>query len=132
MARPLDIREVVTIEEPTAAVRTRSRWGQFGPLIRPSLDQVYAFLADAPVMLARLRRAGAGTDASELAAAAHAIKGSAGLFSQGEAYEHARALETRARSGDASNAVAACDELDASVSRLVSELRAVRDTLQRP
>jgi HPt (histidine-containing phosphotransfer) domain-containing protein len=82
--------------------------------------------------LTRLRHAGTGTDASELAAAAHAIKGSAGLFSQGEVYERARALEIRARSGDASNAAAACDEIDASLSRLVSELRTLRNRLQRP
>ena len=79
------------------------------------------------------RQAGAGaSNAGELAAAAHAIKGSAGLFSQGEAYDRARALEMRARSGDASNAAAACDEIDASLSRLVSELRTLRNTLQRP
>jgi two-component system, sensor histidine kinase and response regulator len=106
-----------------------SGFGGRSDLVAEVID---VFLADAPVMLTRLRHAGAGADASELAAAAHAIKGSAGLFSQGEAYERARALEIRARSGDASNAAAACDEIDASVSRLVSELRTVRDTLQRP
>ena len=95
-------------------------------------EVIDVFLADAPVMLTRLRHAGAGADAGELAAAAHAIKGSAGLFSQGEAYERARALEIRARSGDASNAAAACDEIDASLSRLVSELRTLRNTLQQP
>ena len=105
-----------------------SGFGGRSDLVAEVID---VFLADAPVMLTRLRHAGAGADASELAAAAHAIKGSAGLFSQGEAYERARALEIRARSGDASNAAAACDEIDASLSRLVSELRAVRDSLQR-
>jgi two-component system, sensor histidine kinase and response regulator len=106
-----------------------SGFGGRSDLVAEVID---VFLADAPVMLTRLRHAGAGADASELAAAAHAIKGSAGLFSQGEAYERARTLETRARSGDASNAVAACEELEASVSRLLSELRGIRDRLQRP
>ena len=106
-----------------------SGFGGRSDLVAEVID---VFLADAPVMLTRLRHAGAEADASELAAAAHAIKGSAGLFSQGEAYERARALEIRARSGDASNAAAACDEIDASLSRLVSELRTLRNTLQRP
>jgi PAS domain S-box-containing protein len=106
-----------------------SGFGGRSDLVAEVID---VFLADAPVMLTRLRHAGAGANASELAAAAHAIKGSAGLFSQGEAYARARALEIRARSGDASNAAAACDEIDASLSRLVSELRTLRNTLQRP
>jgi HPt (histidine-containing phosphotransfer) domain-containing protein len=104
-----------------------SGFGGRSDLVAEVID---VFLADAPVMLTRLRHAGA--DASELAAAAHAIKGSAGLFSQGEAYERARALEIRARSGDASNAAAACDEIEASMARLSSELRSIRQTLQTP
>jgi two-component system, sensor histidine kinase and response regulator len=106
-----------------------SGFGGRSDLVAEVID---VFLADAPVMLTRLRHAGAGADASELAAAAHAIKGSAGLFSQGEAYERARALEIRARSGDASNAAAACEEIDASIARLSSELRSIRQTLQTP
>jgi CheY-like chemotaxis protein/HPt (histidine-containing phosphotransfer) domain-containing protein len=89
------------------------------------------FVTDAPAMLTRLRNAAAGADVAELAAAAHAIKGSAGLFSQGEAYERARALEMRARSGDGNDAVAASAEIEASVSRLSAELRGIRDTLSR-
>ena len=74
-----------------------SGFGGRSDLVTEVID---VFLADAPVMLTRLRHAVAGADVSEMAAAAHAIKGSAGLFSQGEAYERARALEIRARSGD--------------------------------
>ena len=96
------------------------------------IEVIDVFVADTPAMVARLRRAASESDAGEIAAAAHAIKGSAGLFSQGETYERARALEIRARSGDASNAAAACDEIEASVSRLVSELRAVRNDLASP
>jgi CheY-like chemotaxis protein len=106
-----------------------SGFGGRADLVAEVID---VFLADTPAMMARLRRAASASDAGEIAAAAHAIKGSAGLFSQGDAYEHARALEMRARSGDASNAVAACDEIDASVSRLVSELRGIRERLARP
>jgi HPt (histidine-containing phosphotransfer) domain-containing protein len=82
-------------------------------------------------MLARLRRAADAADVGEIAAAAHALKGSAGLFTQGETYERARALEMRARSGDGSDARIACDEIDESASRLLTELRNVRETLQR-
>jgi two-component system sensor histidine kinase/response regulator len=87
------------------------------------------FLVDAPVMLTRLRNAANGADVPELVAAAHALKGSAGLFSQGDVYQHALALEMRARSGDGSAALAACEEIEASVPRLVAELRRIRDTL---
>jgi HPt (histidine-containing phosphotransfer) domain-containing protein len=66
-----------------------------------------------------------------LTAAAHALKGSAGLFSQGETYELARALEMRARVGDGSHAMPACEEIEASVSRLLAELRMVREKLHR-
>jgi HPt (histidine-containing phosphotransfer) domain-containing protein len=95
------------------------------------IDVIDVFLTDAPAMLTRMRRAVDTGDVGELAAAAHALKGSAGLFTQGEPYERARALELRARSGDGSNAIAACEEIEASVSRLLTELREVRGTLQR-
>ena len=94
-------------------------------------EVIDVFLVDAPAMLTRLRRAADAGDVGELAAAAHALKGSAGLFTQGEPYERARALEMRARSGDGSNAIAASAEIDASVSGLLAELRDLRETLQR-
>jgi HPt (histidine-containing phosphotransfer) domain-containing protein len=92
-------------------------------------EVIDVFVVDAPVMVTRLRQAAAGGKVAELAAAAHAIKGSAGLFSQGEVYERARALERRARSGNGSNAVAACEEIEASVARLSAELRGIREKL---
>jgi PAS domain S-box-containing protein len=93
------------------------------------IEVIDVFLADAPMLLARLRNAARSGDVPELAAAAHGLKGAAGLFSQGEAYERVRALEIRARSGDGSDAIAAGEAIEASVSRLLSELRQVRDTL---
>ena len=80
-------------------------------------------------MLTRLNEAARASNAAELAAAAHAIKGSAGLFSQGEAYDDARALELRARGGDISAADRACQDIERSVSRLMTELESIRDTL---
>ena len=87
------------------------------------------FLADAPVMLARLQEAARASSAVDLAAAAHALKGSTGLFSQGEAYQLARALEQRARRGEVADAGPACGEVERSVSRLMTDLRGVRDAL---
>ena len=128
---PSSQRSALSPETTVSSVNVSALLSGFGGRSDLVVEVIDVFLADAPVMMTRLRHAGAGSDAGELAAAAHAIKGSAGLFSQGEAYERARALEKRARSGDASNAAAACDEIDASLSRLVSELRTLRNTLQR-
>jgi CheY-like chemotaxis protein len=94
-------------------------------LVREVID---VFLADAPVMIARLKQAADTGDVEALVAAAHAIKGSAGLFSQGDAYQHARALEQRARGGDGSDAKRACDEIADRVSQLMTELRTIRAT----
>ena len=48
------------------------------------------FLDDLPRMMGRLRTAVAAGDMKETAAAAHALKGAAGLFSQGTAFAWAR------------------------------------------
>ena len=92
-------------------------------------DVIDVFLADAPAMLNRLNEAARASNAVEVAAAAHAIKGSAGLFSQGQAYEHARALELRARGGDVTAADRACEELARSMASLMTELRGLREAL---
>ena len=101
-------------------------FGGRGDLVKQVID---VFLTDAPVMLGRLNEAVRASNAVEVAAAAHAIGGSAGLFSQGEVYADARALEQRARSGDISAANRACQDIERSVSRLMTELEGVRDTL---
>ena len=95
----------------------------FGGKARLLADVVGVFLADAPAMLERLRRAARAGDADEVAAAAHAIKGAAGLFSQGDAFECARRLEKIARAGDLSSTDAACADLENAVSGLTEELR---------
>ena len=86
-------------------------------------DVVGVFLADTPTMLERLRKAARAGDADEVAAAAHAIKGAAGLFSQGKAFECARRLEKVARAGDLSSIDAVCADLETAVSGLTDELR---------
>jgi CheY-like chemotaxis protein len=101
----------------------------FGGRADLAKDVIDVFLADAPALLTRLQVAVRASSAPDLAAAAHAIKGSAGLFSQGEAYQHARALELRARGGDVAAAERAYADIERSVSSLMSELRSLRDTL---
>jgi CheY-like chemotaxis protein len=92
-------------------------------------DVIDVFLVDAPVMLTRLESAARSGNASEVAAAAHAIKGSAGLFSQGDAYTSARALELRARGGDITGSADTAAELAGALSRLMTELRDLRSKL---
>jgi len=94
------------------------------------VDVVDVFLVDGPATVARLKQAAAAGDAVAVASAAHALKGSAGLFSQGHAYESVRELEQRARAGNLEGVERACDEIDAAVSHLIAELRALRATLR--
>jgi HPt (histidine-containing phosphotransfer) domain-containing protein len=54
--------------------------------------------------------------------AAHALKGSVGLFSKGDAYEAAQALEQAARSGDLSGVDERCAEVQKELSRVCAEL----------
>jgi PAS domain S-box-containing protein len=84
---------------------------------------VDVFLEDAPEMMARIKEALKTGNGAEVAAASHALKGSVGLFSQGQAYEEARHLEQLGRSGDLTGSEAICAGLDASVSKLMTDLR---------
>jgi CheY-like chemotaxis protein len=115
--------KTVSSFEPSALL---AGFGGRGDLVKQVID---VFLTDAPLMITRLNQAARVGNAADLAAAAHAIKGSAGLFSQGKAYEDAHALELRARDGDISAADRACRDIELSVSRLMSELESIRDSL---
>ena len=66
---------------------------------------------------------------TDVAAIAHSLKGSVGLFSQGSAFEGARRLEHVGKSGDLSQAAAVRAEVEESVSRLTTELRALLESL---
>jgi CheY-like chemotaxis protein len=92
---------------------------------------IEVFLEDAPAMLARLRDAIQSGNASEVSSAAHALKGSVGLFAQGRAYEDARRLEQIGRSGDLANGESVRAEVETSVSALMSELRELIDALSK-
>jgi CheY-like chemotaxis protein len=63
---------------------------------------IAVFLQDAPQQLAVLDAAIARGHAPDVAQAAHALKGSVGLFSTGRAYAAARRLEMTARRGQTS------------------------------
>jgi CheY-like chemotaxis protein/HPt (histidine-containing phosphotransfer) domain-containing protein len=86
-------------------------------------DVVGVFLEDAPAILTRLKEALHNNNAADVTSAAHALKGSVGLFSQGEAYECARRLEQLGRSGDLTNGESILKELVVGVSKVTTELR---------
>ena len=98
----------------------------FGGNRRLVNEVVDVFLEDGPKMLERIKTAARAHDAVELASAAHALKGAAGLFSQGAAYESAKRLEHLAKAGDHGAADAACTDVEADVSLLMAELRSLR------
>jgi hypothetical protein len=95
-------------------------------------DVVDVFLEDVPGMLGRLATAAQSRDSTGVAAAAHAIKGSVGLFSQGEAYESAKRVEQLGRAGDLEEIDSARRIMEDQVARLTVELRALRQTLSPP
>jgi CheY-like chemotaxis protein/HPt (histidine-containing phosphotransfer) domain-containing protein len=118
-----------TTESPAVSIDLSALLENFGGRADLVRDVVDVFLVDAPLMLTRLEHAARSGNASEIAAAAHAIKGSAGLFSQGDAYTSARTLELRAREGDAADGPRSADEVAKAVSQLMNELRDLRAKL---
>jgi PAS domain S-box-containing protein len=92
-------------------------------------EVISVFLSDVPGHLAALRAAVATRRADSVAAAAHSLKGSVGLFSKAGAYEIARALEHAARGGDLTGVDARCEELERAVSSVRAELEALRKKL---
>jgi len=103
----------------------------FGGRSDLAVQVIDVFFVDAPGMLTRLKEAAGSGNLTEVAAAAHAIKGSVGLFSLGRAYEQARALEHQARAGDGTDVERMCEDLESSVSAVIVELRTLREQLAR-
>ena len=87
------------------------------------------FLEDAPATLGRLKQAIQAGNGAEVAAIAHSLKGSVGLFSQGQAFEDIRRLEHVGKSGDLSQAEPMRAQVEDSVARLTTELRTLLDGL---
>ncbi len=99
-----------------------ANFGGRADLLKQVVD---VFIEDTPKLLSRISDALRSGNGTEIAAAAHALKGSIGLFSQGPAYEDARRLEYMGRSGELTDAEAVGAQLDESVSTLMSDLRAL-------
>ena len=130
--RPEDL--LATIEGLTAPERAPSSvdgptlLADFGQNPTVLAEVIRVFLSDAPGQAAALRAAVESADATAIAVAAHALKGSVGLFSKGAAYEAARALEHAARAGDLAAVDAQRAAVDAGLSRLCTDLEALLTT----
>ena len=87
------------------------------------------FLVDGPHLLTAVQHAQQRGDGQALAASAHALKGSVGLFIQTGAFEKARQLERTAKAGDLSESGPLCALLEADMRVLDSALHALRQRL---
>ena len=142
--RPADlmaaIDAVLTVgaEEPTqppaaaapdqaAAIDESQLLDDFGHNAKLLAQVIDVFLADLPKRVAQIQEARAVADADALAAAAHALKGSVGLFSRGAVFEAVRALERSARSGDSSAFAAQPHDVESLLKAFGLELEAVRN-----
>jgi len=97
---------------------------------RTLLAEVIAvFLAEAPERIDALRMAAEQRHAPTVTSAAHALKGSVGLFSTGAAYEAARTLEAAARDGDLTDVENRSAHLAREVSKVMVNLEKLLETL---
>ena len=113
----------VAADEPPRRVDGAALLAGFGGSASLLAEVVGVFLTDGPSMLERLREAARAGDAHALAATAHALKGSVGLFTDGEAFISAKRVEQIASSGDRPAIDAACADLEKAVAALTVELR---------
>ncbi|HSL19987.1 MAG TPA: response regulator [Vicinamibacterales bacterium] len=113
----------VAVARPLDAATLVAEFGGNRALLAEVID---VFLEDAPRLVGRMKEAAATRDAAALGAAAHAMKGSVGLFSRGGAYQGASRLSQAARAGDLSDIDAACGEVDREVRRLIDALKEFR------
>jgi CheY-like chemotaxis protein len=90
-------------------------------------EVVTVFLDDTPAQIASLDAATRARDANAIASAAHALKGSAGLFSKAGAYDAARRLQQAARQGELAGIDAASEDLKRELARLQDGLRRLLD-----
>jgi PAS domain S-box-containing protein len=99
-----------------------ANFGGRADLLKQVVD---VFLEDTPSILSRIGVALRAGNSADVVAAAHALKGSVGLFSQGPAYDDARRMEHLGRSGELADGEAVRAQLDTSVTTLMSDLRAL-------
>jgi CheY-like chemotaxis protein/HPt (histidine-containing phosphotransfer) domain-containing protein len=91
-------------------------------------DVIGVFLVDAPKYLDVIRRAAAASDAAEMAAAVHALKGSVGLFSR-DVYAMVRTLEQALKGGGTAAAHAHLQTVESAVTQLCADLDRLQQTL---
>jgi HPt (histidine-containing phosphotransfer) domain-containing protein len=108
-----------------AAVDRAALVAAFGGNEKLLADTGRVFLSDAPAMLRRIQAGLEAGDLSEVAAAAHALKGASGLFSQGAAFEQARRLERLAKEGDRTALPVVKQDLDRAMTALTTALEAM-------
>jgi two-component system sensor histidine kinase/response regulator len=96
-------------------------------LLREVVD---VYLADTPARIAEIRRSAGAGDAPALSEAAHALKGSVGMFLRGGAYDTARRLELAAKSGNLGGVEELCSDLEREVATLAAGLDALRTQLE--
>jgi two-component system, sensor histidine kinase and response regulator len=115
--------------EPAArrAIEETALLAAFGGERSILVQTAQVFLDDLPRMMDRLRRAIGAGDLKEVADAAHALKGAAGLFSQGDAFSLARKIEQLGHDGSAAGLDEAFPKLEAAAETLAADLRRFAD-----
>jgi CheY-like chemotaxis protein len=111
------------------SVEAQALLDSFGHNRKLLCEVIDVFLGDATGMLSVLEHAFARRDTDAIASAAHALKGSVGLFTKGRAFEAASRLEHRARAGDVGNISADVAALRDDVDGLLRSLADVRARL---
>jgi two-component system, sensor histidine kinase and response regulator len=101
----------------------------FGGNTKVLREVIDMFLVDGPELVSALQRTLQAGDAPALAASAHTLKGSVGLFVQSGAFETARQVERAARAGELHNLSPLCASLDADMTTLYAALRSLRQQL---
>jgi CheY-like chemotaxis protein len=116
--------------EVTAAIDRAVLLQNFGGNEKLLREVIGVFLTDAPNRVVEINAAVRQHDAGALTAAAHALKGSIGLFSNnGVAYEAARRLEQMARSGEFNGIEQQSSDVEQRVVHLLEELRVLRNDI---
>jgi HPt (histidine-containing phosphotransfer) domain-containing protein len=92
------------------------------------MEVIDAFFADAPMLLAMLRRSVDGKDADELRRAAHTLKSNGATLGAERFSELCRELEQRARNGDLEGASELVDRIEREYEPLREALVALHST----
>jgi CheY-like chemotaxis protein/HPt (histidine-containing phosphotransfer) domain-containing protein len=92
-------------------------------------EVIQTFLLDNPTRLAAIREAASSQNAPAIASAAHALKGSVGLFVQNGPYDIARRLEAAAKEERLEDCRSLVGDLEAQMATLTTQLGEVSSSL---